>query len=78
MLSVGLSLHGQFTSLQLDTHPSMFILRVPPSGIEIDTRRMSSIWLGELRDEIFMVKSIYTKTYKYGISRCLRELREDQ
>lgn len=44
-----LPLHGKLISPDRVRYTSMFILRVPEIGTEVDTRRVSGIWLGEYR-----------------------------
>lgn len=55
-----LSLHGTLISLDRVRYTSMFTLRVPRNGTEVDTRRISGICLGELRSE----ESTYIKAWQ--------------
>lgn len=45
--------HGKLVSLDRVRNTSMFTLRVPEIGTEVDTRRMSGIWLGEYKSKYF-------------------------
>ena len=59
-----LPLHGKLTCLDRVRFTSMFMLRVPANGVEVDTRKMSGIWLGEHKSEEFLVERTYTKVWK--------------